>query len=82
MMDFFTQFCGRTEDPNEADFFYLPIVRDVRAIHPICVQTLFSRLSVALLFVCPGGVQSIKPEAQQQEALADRARPPPRAGEE
>lgn len=29
MMDFFTQFCGRTDDPNEADFFYLPIVRDV-----------------------------------------------------
>lgn len=26
--DFFTQFCGRTEDPEEADFFYLPIVRD------------------------------------------------------
>jgi hypothetical protein len=29
MIDFFTQFCGRTYDPYEADFFYLPIVRDV-----------------------------------------------------
>jgi hypothetical protein len=29
VMDFFTQFCGRTYDPHEADFFYLPIVRDV-----------------------------------------------------
>jgi hypothetical protein len=26
--DFFTQFCGRTYDPNEADFFYLPLIRD------------------------------------------------------
>jgi hypothetical protein len=26
--DFFTQFCGRTTDPEAADFFYLPIVRD------------------------------------------------------
>jgi len=26
--DFFTQFCGRTDNPEEADFFYLPIVRD------------------------------------------------------
>lgn len=28
MLDFFTQFCGRTRNPDEADFFYLPIVRD------------------------------------------------------
>lgn len=28
MQDFFTQFCGRTQDPSEADFFYLPIIRD------------------------------------------------------
>lgn len=29
--DYFThaQFCGRTQDPEEADFFYLPIVRDI-----------------------------------------------------
>jgi hypothetical protein len=27
--DFFTQFCGRTSDPRDADFFYLPIVRDI-----------------------------------------------------
>jgi hypothetical protein len=26
--DFFTQFCGRTYDPAQADYFYLPIVRD------------------------------------------------------
>ncbi len=26
--DFFTKFCGRTFDPDEADFFYLPIIRD------------------------------------------------------
>ena len=26
--DFFTKFCGRTYDPDEADFFYLPLVRD------------------------------------------------------
>lgn len=26
--DFFSQFCGRTWNPEEADFFYLPIVRD------------------------------------------------------
>eukprot|EP01033_Poteriospumella_lacustris_P015687 gene15687-11227_t len=28
MYDFFSQFCGRTYNPEEADFFYLPIVRD------------------------------------------------------
>jgi hypothetical protein len=28
LYDFFTQFCGRTENPDEADFFYLPIIRD------------------------------------------------------
>ena len=26
--DFFTQFCGRTMNPSEADFFYLPLLRD------------------------------------------------------
>jgi hypothetical protein len=26
--DFFTQFCGRTENPDEADYFYLPLIRD------------------------------------------------------
>lgn len=26
--DFFHQFCGRTFNPDEADFFYLPIIRD------------------------------------------------------
>lgn len=26
--DFFTQFCGRTHNPSEADFFYLPLIRD------------------------------------------------------
>jgi hypothetical protein len=26
--DFFTQFCGRTMDPKEADYFYLPLIRD------------------------------------------------------
>jgi len=29
MVDFFSNFCGRTKDPEEADFFYLPVVRDV-----------------------------------------------------
>ena len=29
IMDFFTNFCGRTTNPVEADFFYLPIARDV-----------------------------------------------------
>lgn len=28
LYDFFTQFCGRTYDPEEADYFYTPIVRD------------------------------------------------------
>ena len=28
LYDFFTQFCGRTYDPDVADFFYLPLVRD------------------------------------------------------
>jgi hypothetical protein len=28
LYDFFTQFCGRTYDPSEADYFYLPIIRD------------------------------------------------------
>jgi hypothetical protein len=28
MYDFFTQFCGRTMNPDEADFFYLPLIRD------------------------------------------------------
>lgn len=27
--DFLTQFCGRTTDPEKADFFYLPVIRDV-----------------------------------------------------
>ena len=27
--DFFTQFCGRTNNPEDADYFYLPIVRDI-----------------------------------------------------
>ena len=27
--DYFSQFCGRTLDPEEADYFYLPIARDV-----------------------------------------------------
>jgi hypothetical protein len=27
--DYFTQFCGRTFNTEEADFFYLPIIRDV-----------------------------------------------------
>lgn len=27
--DFFTQFCGRTHNPIEADYFYLPIIRDI-----------------------------------------------------
>lgn len=27
--DYFTQFCGRTHNPNEADYFYLPILRDL-----------------------------------------------------
>lgn len=26
--DFFTKFCGRTNNPEEADYFYLPLVRD------------------------------------------------------
>ena len=26
--DFFSQFCGRTLDPSEADYFYLPLIRD------------------------------------------------------
>jgi hypothetical protein len=29
MYDYFTQFCGRTRDPEEADFFYLPVIRDL-----------------------------------------------------
>lgn len=29
VQDFFMQFCGRTRNPAEADFFYLPLVRDV-----------------------------------------------------
>jgi Exostosin family len=29
LYDFFTQFCGRTSNPEEADYFYLPIVRDI-----------------------------------------------------
>lgn len=28
IFDFFTQFCGRTYNPDEADYFYLPLVRD------------------------------------------------------
>lgn len=28
ILDFFSNFCGRTMNPDEADFFYLPIVRD------------------------------------------------------
>ena len=27
--DYFSQFCGRTLNPDEADYFYLPIARDV-----------------------------------------------------
>lgn len=28
LYDFFTQFCGRTYNPDEADYFYMPIIRD------------------------------------------------------
>lgn len=28
IFDFFNNFCGRTYDPDKADYFYLPIVRD------------------------------------------------------
>ena len=27
--DYFTQYCGRTYDPSKADFFYLPIIREI-----------------------------------------------------
>jgi hypothetical protein len=27
--DYFTQFCGRTYDPETADYFYLPIIREI-----------------------------------------------------
>ena len=29
IFDYFTQHCGRTSDPDEADFFYLPIIREI-----------------------------------------------------
>ena len=29
MYDFFTSFCGRTLDPSSADYFYLPVIRDI-----------------------------------------------------
>ena len=29
IFDYFTQFCGRTYNPEEADYFYLPIIRDL-----------------------------------------------------
>ncbi len=29
VMDYFTQFCGRTMNPDEADYFYLPLTRDL-----------------------------------------------------
>jgi len=35
--DYFTQFCGRTYNSDEADFFYLPIVRDIE--YRIALQT-------------------------------------------
>jgi hypothetical protein len=28
-MDYFTQFCGRTMNPEDADYFYLPLTRDL-----------------------------------------------------
>lgn len=28
VQDFFTNFCGRTNNPDKADFFYLPLIRD------------------------------------------------------
>lgn len=35
LYDFFTQFCGRTSNPEEADYFYLPIVRDIDYRHAL-----------------------------------------------
>jgi hypothetical protein len=29
LLDFFSLFCGRTYNPNEADYFYLPVVREI-----------------------------------------------------
>lgn len=29
VLDFLSQFCGRTANPEEADFFYLPIIREI-----------------------------------------------------
>ncbi len=37
IFDYFTQFCGRTYNPDEADYFYLPIIRDVD--YRIALQT-------------------------------------------
>lgn len=35
--DYFTQFCGRTYDPEDADFFYLPVIREID--YRIALQT-------------------------------------------
>ena len=35
MTDFFTQFCGRTFNPLEADYFYLPLIRDAEYRHTL-----------------------------------------------
>jgi hypothetical protein len=37
--DYFTQFCGRTYNPDEADFFYLPLVRDAEFRMAMSIST-------------------------------------------
>jgi hypothetical protein len=37
--DYFTQFCGRTYNPDEADFFHLPLVRDAEFRMAMSIST-------------------------------------------
>jgi antitoxin component HigA of HigAB toxin-antitoxin module len=39
MNDFFMHFCGRTHNPAEADYFYLPLVRDAEFRHAMSIST-------------------------------------------
>jgi hypothetical protein len=52
--DFFLSFCGRTYDPTEADYFYLPLIRDAEF-----------RMAMQL-----GGIRSRAPSLAEQALIA------------
>lgn len=60
--DFFTSFCGRTDDPETADYLYLPLVRD--AEFRFAMQTNGAR------FRTPSAVEEVLLEAMEKNSTS------------